>query len=66
MYLLVPLGRGDRGDDSCYGCVRNGGPWWPEEAFKGDGDYVAAAATLIVASLESVVRLLMCRGSSRW
>ena len=53
MYLLVPLGRGDRGDDSCGGGVDKGA-------------YVAVVATVVVASPESVVRLLVRRGSSLW
>uniref|UniRef100_A0A6N2KRN5 Ammonium transporter AmtB-like domain-containing protein n=1 Tax=Salix viminalis TaxID=40686 RepID=A0A6N2KRN5_SALVM len=32
-YLLVPLGKGGRDDDSCRGGVVNGGLWWPEGFF---------------------------------
>ena len=55
MYLIVPLGRGCRGDDSCRGGVVNGGLWWPEEASEVVGAYVAAAATVAFASPEIIV-----------
>ena len=55
MYLLAPLGRGSRGDDFGRGGVVNGGLWWPEGASKVAGDCVTVAATVSVASPESVV-----------
>ena len=64
--MTVPTGREGQDGSPCHGGVENGALWWPEEASKGDGVYAAAAATVAVASPESVVRLLVCRGSSRW
>ena len=63
MYLLAPLGRGGRGDDSCRGVVANGGLWWPEGASEVAGVHVAAAVSTSFASPESVDELLVSRVS---
>ena len=65
MYLLVPLGRGGRGDDSGRGGVVNGGLWWLEGASKVVGDCVTVAATVSVASPESMDGTLVWWVSSR-
>ena len=62
--MLVPLGRGGRGKYPSSGGGVNGGLWWSEEASKNVKAYVATIAIVLVASPESVVRLLVCRGSS--
>ena len=58
-YLLVSLGRGGRGDDSCGGGVVNGGLWWPEEASEVAVccwfEFVAAACALAGAGEEAGV-----------
>ena len=59
MYLLAPLGRGGRGDDSCRGGIVNGGLWWPERASKVVGACVAASVTWVVASPETEDELLV-------
>ena len=66
MYLLVPLGRVGRGDDSCRGGVVNGGLWWPEEASEVAGVHVAAAVSTSFASPEGVDGWLIWRGTKRW
>ena len=53
MYLIVPLGRGGRVGCPSGGGVGNGDLWWLEEASKGVGAH-------------NVVKLLVCRRSSRW
>ena len=65
-YLLIYSGRGDRG--GCPGgCgVVNGGLWWPEKALEVNGVYVAVAATVVLASPESLFGFLVCREHSRW
>ena len=65
VYLLAPLGRGARGDDSCLGGVVNGGLWWPEETSKVVGDCVTVAVTVSVASPESMDGKLASRVSLR-
>ena len=54
VYLLAPLGRGDRGDDFCHGGVVNGGLWWPEEASED------ARFGLLSSGLSPFLRLSSC------
>ena len=65
-YPLIPLGKGDRGDSSGRGGVRNGGLWWPEWTSEGDGLLLAVAGDFAVVSLEELAGLLELRGSFRW
>ena len=62
--MLVPLGRGGRGDDSCRGSVVNGGLWWPKGASKSPG-FVLQLMQVTVASLESRVRYIVYGGVLR-
>ena len=63
VYLLVPLGKGGRGDDPCRGGVVNGGLWLLEEVSKGAG----LALQLLSPSLLPCRRLWLscdCRGEA--
>ena len=63
MYLLAPLVRGGRGDDSCRGGVAYGGLWWPEEASGAVGVCVAAVVAWAVVSPESGDEMMVSGGS---
>ena len=66
VYLLVPLGRGDRGDDLCRGGVVNGGLWWSEKASKVSVLTLQPRENVAGDSPEDVFLFLVKRGGEWW